>query len=82
MFSNVIISYVISLRLRDSDTDSEIISLIRYGVLYQVARKSVPYFFGYKTELFSVQNNPKDLDPSCKTDQDLWGCLGRAKLVL
>ena len=25
----------------------------------------LPYFFGYKTELFSFQNNPKDLDPSC-----------------
>ena len=42
----------------------------------------IPYFFGYKTEFISVQNNPKDLDPSCKMDLDLWGCLGRAKLVL
>ena len=31
---------------------------------------------------FSLQNNPKDLDPSCKMDLDLWDCLGRAKLVL
>ena len=38
------------------------------------------YFFGYKTELFSFQNNPKDLDPSCK--MNLWDCLGRVKLVL
>ena len=44
--------------------------------------KDVPYFFGYKTEVFSFQNNPKDLDPSCKTDLDLWDCLGRVKLVL
>ena len=22
----------------------------------------IPYFFGYKTEFFSFQNNPKDLD--------------------
>ena len=29
---------------------------------------------------FSFQNNPKDLDPSCKTDLDLWDCLGRVKL--
>ena len=36
----------------------------------------VPYFFGYKTEFFSFQNNPKDLDPSYKTDLDLWDCLG------
>ena len=42
----------------------------------------LPYFFGYKTEFFSFQNNPKDLDPSCKTDLDLWDCLGRVKLVL
>ena len=31
---------------------------------------------------FSFQNNPKDLDLSCKTDLDLWDCLGRIKLVL
>ena len=31
---------------------------------------------------FSFQNNPKDLDPSCKTDLDLWDCLRRLKLVL
>ena len=42
----------------------------------------ISYFFGYKTEFFSFQNNPKDLDPSCKMDLDLWGCLGRVKLVL
>ena len=42
----------------------------------------IPYFFDYKTEFLSFQNNPKDLDPSCKTDLDLWGCLGRVKLVL
>ena len=40
----------------------------------------IPYFFGYKTEFFSFQNNPKDLDSSCKTDLDLWDCLGRVKL--
>ena len=42
----------------------------------------IPYFFGYKMEFFSFQNNLKDLDPSCKTDLDLWDCLGRVKLVL
>ena len=42
----------------------------------------IPYFLGYKTEFFSFQNNPKDLDPSYKTDLDLWDCLGRVKLVL
>ena len=31
---------------------------------------------------FSFQNNPKDLDPSCKMDLDLWDCLGRVKLVI
>ena len=41
----------------------------------------IPYFFGYKMEFFSFQNNPKDLDPSCKMDVDLWDCLGRVKLV-
>ena len=40
------------------------------------------YFFGYKTEFFSFQNNPKDVGPSCKMDLDLWDCLGRVKLVV
>ena len=39
----------------------------------------IPYFFDYKTGFFSFQNNPKDLDPSCKTDLDLWDCLGKGK---
>ena len=43
---------------------------------------SLPYFYGYKTGDFSFQNNPKDLDPSCKTDLDLLDCLGRVNLVL
>ena len=32
--------------------------------------------------MFSFQNNPKNLDPSCKMDLDLWDCLGRLKLML
>ena len=47
-----------------------------------VHKCQVPYFFGYKTGFFSFQNNPKNLDPSLKTDLDLWDCLGRVKLVL
>ena len=30
--------------------------------------------------VFSFQNNPKDLDPSCKMDLDLWDCLGMGKI--
>ena len=30
----------------------------------------------------SFQNNPKDKDPSCKTDLDPCDCLGGVKLVL
>ena len=40
------------------------------------------YFSGYKTECFSFQNNPKNLDLSYKMDLDLWDSLGRVKLVL
>ena len=43
-------------------------------------QKALPYFFDYKAEFFSFQNNPKDLDPSCKMDLDLWDCLGRVKI--
>ena len=35
------------------------------------AKILVPYFLGYKTDFFSFQNNPKDLDLSYKTDLDL-----------
>ena len=52
------------------------------SVLITISSPQLPYFFGYKTEFFSFQNNPKDLDPSCKVDLDLWDCLGRVKLVL
>ena len=41
----------------------------------------LPYFFGYKTEFVSFQNNPKNLDPSYKMDLDLWNCSGKVKLV-
>ena len=33
-------------------------------------------------QIFSFQNNPKNLDPPYKMDLDLWNCLGRVKLVL
>ena len=45
-------------------------------------KNNIPYFFGYKTEVFFFQSNPKNLDPSYKIDLDFWDCLGRVKLVL
>ena len=35
-----------------------------------------------RQSFFSFQNNPKNLDLSYKTDQDLWDSLGRVKLIL
>ena len=54
------------------------------AILIDVVRghKKITYFFGYKTEFFSFQNNAKNLDPSYKMDLDLWGCLGRVNLIL
>ena len=40
---------------------------------------NIPYFFSYKTEFFSFQNNPNSLDQSYKTDLDFWDCFGRIK---
>ena len=37
------------------------------------------YFMGYKTKIFPFQFYPKDLDPSCKMDLDLWDCFGWGK---
>ena len=42
---------------------------------------TVSFFFHYKMEFFSFQNNPKNLDLSYKTDLDLWNRLGRVKLI-
>ena len=39
----------------------------------------LPYFFGYKTEFFSFQNNPKDLDPSYKTSRS-FGLFRKGKI--
>ena len=44
-----------------------------------------PYFFdlslpNYKT-VYPFQNNSKDLDPSYKTDLDLWDCFGRKNMA-
>ena len=40
------------------------------------------YFFNYKAEFFSFENNPKNLDPSYKTDLDLWNHLGKGKTCI
>ena len=50
------------------------IILLQMGTLsWEAAQhlKVLPYFLGYKTDFFSFQNNPKDLDPSYKMDLDL-----------
>ena len=49
---------------------------------YEFIQWKVLYLFGYETEFFPFQNNPKDRDPSYEMDLDLWDCLGRVKLVL
>ena len=41
------------------------------SILVAVELHNVPYFFGYKLEIFSFQNNPKNLDPSYKMNLDL-----------
>ena len=46
---------------------------IRWGI---EDNSEVPYFFFYKTESFSFQNNPKNLGLYNKMDLDLWDCLG------
>ena len=34
--------------------------------MIRLVHKDLPYFFGYKTEIFSRRNNPKNLHPSYK----------------
>ena len=42
----------------------------------------LPYFSAYKMEFFFIPKQSKNLDPSYKTDLDLWDCFGWVKLVL
>ena len=63
--------YFTHIRMEDSD----------YEKLCAVKHR-LSYFFSYMTDFFPFQNNPKNLDPSCKMDLDFWDCLGRTKLVL
>ena len=53
-----------------------------FGYKMELFSANIPCFFGYKMELFSLQNNLKNLDPSYKMDLDIWDCLGRVKFVL
>ena len=48
------------------------------GMLFNC--KIIPYFYGYM-RVFFLPNNPKNLDPSYKTDLDVWGC-HRTDLVI
>ena len=61
-----------------------VLKMEQFGIAmkYCIYSAMIPYFFGYKTEYFTFQNNPKNLDPSYKMDLDLWDCFGRVKLVL
>ena len=43
--------------------------------------KAIPYFLGYDA-FFSFQNNPKDLDPSYKTDLDLLRLFWKGKTCI
>ena len=69
------------LYIESSPVQRSIILLQPYKILERLLEKyrisSV-----IRQSFFSFQNNPKDLDPSCKTDLDLLDCLGRVKLVL
>ena len=44
--------------------------------------KELLYFFGYRTADFSIQNNPKNLDLSYKTDLDLWDLFRKGKTCI
>ena len=53
-----------------------------YSMFFITANLIYRISSGIRRSFFFFQNNPKDLDPSCKTDLDLWDCLGRVNLVL
>ena len=47
-----------------------------------ILREHLPISLVIRQGFFPFQNNPKNLDPSCKTDLDLWDCLERVKFIL
>ena len=62
--------------------DMFIFMAINFHVLLRVIKFLGVVFFHFITyrmfsviRLFSLQNNPKNLDPSYKVDLDLWDCL-------
>ena len=47
------------------------------GIIFYFLHKNIPYIYYrissvIRRSFFSFQNNPKDLDLSCKMDLDLW----------
>ena len=50
--------------------------------LFNFQNSYATIFLRLYDRVFSFQNNPKNLDLSCKTDLDLWDCLERGKLAL
>ena len=57
-------------------------SILNETLVLLVLEIIITVFLRLKDGVFSFQNNPKDLDPSCKMDLDLWDCTGKVKLVL
>ena len=57
-----------------------LIHLQMYGYTCRGSNCHLPISSIIRLEFFSFQNNPKDLDPSCKMDLDLWDCLGMGKI--
>ena len=65
--------------------------VIKFTLGYYI--KEIPYLMSQYTyeyrissvirhqSIFFLQNNPKNLHPSYKTDLDLWDCLGMVKLT-
>ena len=50
-----------------------------YVRLYFKRYLSCNYFYGYKSDIFSFQNNPKNQDLSYKTDLVFWGLFRKGK---
>ena len=57
------------------------LQLLRYQELV-VSLLNIHGIFQKSCHCISLLNNPKNLDPSYKTDLDIWDYLERAKLVL
>ena len=80
--SKVIISLVETVRLSVSISLRNLYNSLNSIKECFFSSNSNPMFGIVLNQIFSFQNNPKNLERSCKMDLDFLGCFGKKKSIL